>query len=103
MRWKANVKKNSFRQNKCYKGCTFFLLQASTHHSFTFNSQLLHELKHKFHLSKTVCGIFHFRFHLIFIKVYIFVQQKAPTLDFKRHDSFKKKTDPKMNYLNLEN
>ena len=49
----------------------FFLSQAPTHHSSTFNSQFLHELKDKAHLSKKVCGIFHFRFHLVFIKVYI--------------------------------
>ena len=55
----------------------FFLSQAPAYHSFTFNSQLLYELKHKVHLSKTVCGIFHFRFRFIFIKVYIFVPQKA--------------------------
>ena len=31
------------------------------------------------YLSKTVCGIFHFRFRLVFIKIYIFVQQNAWT------------------------
>ena len=31
-------------------------------------------------LSKTVCGIFHFRFRFVFIKVYTFVQQNAWTL-----------------------
>ena len=55
----------------------FFLLRASSHHSFTFNSQFLYELKCKVHLSKTVCGIFHFKFRLVFIKACIFVQQKA--------------------------
>ena len=58
----------------------FFLLRAPTHHSFTFNSQFLYELKHLVHLSKNVCGIFHFRFPFVFIKVYICVQQKAWTL-----------------------
>ena len=57
-----------------------FLLPTLTHHSFTFNSQFLHELKHKFRLSKNVYGIFHFRFLFVFIKVHIFVQQKAWTL-----------------------
>ena len=37
-----------------------FLSWAPTHHSFTFNFQLLYELKHKVHLSKTACGIFLF-------------------------------------------
>ena len=55
----------------------FFLSQAPAHHSFAFNLQFLYELKHKVRLSKTVCGIFHFRFCFIFIKVYIFVQQNA--------------------------
>ena len=31
-------------------------------------------------LFKTLCGIFHFRFRFVFIKVYIFVQQNACTL-----------------------
>ena len=31
-------------------------------------------------LSKTVCGIFYFRFRFVFIKVLIFVQQNAWTL-----------------------
>ena len=58
----------------------FLLSQVSTHHSFTFNSQFLYELKHMVHLSKTVRGIFHFRFPVVCIKVYIFVQQKTWTL-----------------------
>ena len=58
----------------------FFLLRPPTHHSFTFDLQFLYELKHMVHLSKTVCGIVDFRFHLTFIKLYIFVQQKAWTL-----------------------
>ena len=62
---KINITKNSL----------FF-----THHSFTFNSQFLYELKQTVHLSKTVSGILHFRFRLVFVKFYIFVQQKAWTL-----------------------
>ena len=53
----ANVTKNAF----------FILLRAPTHHNFTFNSQFLYELKHMVHLSKTMGGIFHFRFRLVFI------------------------------------
>ena len=59
---------------------SFFLSRAPTHYSFTFNSRFLYELKHKVRLSKSVCGIFHFRFRHVFIKVYFFVQQKAWTL-----------------------
>ena len=57
------------------KNGLFFLLQAPTHHSFTFNLQLLYA-----HLSKTVCEISNFWFCFLFIKVYIFVQQNAWTL-----------------------
>ena len=46
------------------------------------------------HLSKTVCGIFYFRFCLVFIKVYVFVQQKAWTLTLKRN-SFQNKNNRK--------
>ena len=56
------------------KNALFFLLRAPTHLSFTFNMRFLYELKYKVRLSKTVCGIFHFRFRFVFIKVYIFVQ-----------------------------
>ena len=56
------------------KNALFFPLRDPTHHSFTFNLRFLYELKHKVRLSKTVCGIFHFRFRFIFNKVYIFVQ-----------------------------
>ena len=56
------------------KNALFFLLQAPTHHSFTFNSEFLYKLKQKVHLSKIVCGIFHFRF------CFVFVQQKGWTL-----------------------
>ena len=59
------------------KNALFFLLRAPTHLSFTFNMRFLYELKYKVRLSKTVCGIFHFRFRFVFIKVYIFVQQNA--------------------------
>ena len=59
------------------KNALFFLLRAPTHLSFTFNMRFLYDLKYKVRLSKTVCGIFHFRFRFVFIKVYKFVQQNA--------------------------
>ena len=62
------------------KNSLFFLLRALTHYSFTSNLLLLYKLKHKVRLSTNVCVIFHFWFRLIFIKVYIFVQQNAKTL-----------------------
>ena len=73
---------------KVTKNGLLFLSPAPTHDIFTINSRFLHERKHKFHLSKIVCRIFHFLFGLIFIKVYIFVQQKAYSLNLKRHNSF---------------
>ena len=54
------------------KALFFFILQALTDQSFTFNSQFLCKLEA--YISKTMCGIFHFRLCLVFIKVYIFVQ-----------------------------
>ena len=62
------------------KNPLFYLSRAPTHHSFTFNLRFLHELKHKHRLSETICGIFHFRFHFVFIKVYSFVQENGWTL-----------------------
>ena len=62
------------------KNTLFFFLWAPTHHSFTFNSQFLYELKHKACIYTTLCGIFHFRFRFLSIKVYIFVQQNQMTL-----------------------
>ena len=62
------------------KNALFFLSRTPTHHSFTFDLRFLYELKHKVRLSKTMCGIFNFRFRFVFIKVYIFVQQNAYNL-----------------------
>ena len=68
------LKKN---KTKGTKNALSFLWRAPDHHSFTFNLRFLYELKHNVRLSKTVCGIFHFRFRFVFIKVHIFVQQNA--------------------------
>ena len=67
------------------KNALFFLSRAPTHHIFTFNLRFLYELKHKARLFKIVCGVFHFRFRFVFIKVYIFVQQNAWTLGLLRY------------------
>ena len=64
-------------------------MSASAHHSFTFNWRFLYELKHNVRLSKTVCGIFHFRFRFFFIQVNIFCSTKCMySLTLKRHNSF---------------
>ena len=71
------------------KNALFFLSQAPTLHRFTFNSRFLYELKHKVWLSKAECGIFHFRFRFVFIKVYIIFPTKSmDSLTLKRHNSF---------------
>ena len=59
------------------KNVLFFLSRTPTHHSFTFNLRFSYEPNHKALLSKTVCGIFHFRFRFVSIKIHIFVQQNA--------------------------
>ena len=55
----------------------FFLLWAPTHHGFTFNCQFLYKLKVR--ASKSMSGIFHFRFRSAFIWFYIFFKQKEWT------------------------
>ena len=74
------LKKNPSDKINGTKNALFFLSRAPAHHSFTFNLRFLYELKHKVCLSNTVCGIFHFRFRSVFIKVYIFTQQNARPL-----------------------
>ena len=69
------LKKFSSDKINSIKNALFFHSSAPTHDSFTFNLRFLYE--HKVRLSKTVCGIFHFRFRFVFIKVYVFVQQNA--------------------------
>ena len=59
------------------KNVLFFFLRAPARRSFTFNLRFSYELKHKVCLSKTACGISHFRFRFVFTEVYIFVQQNA--------------------------
>ena len=62
------------------KNALYFLSRAPTHHCFTVNLRFLFELKHKVCLSKTVCGVLHFRFRFTSVKIYFFVQQNAWTL-----------------------
>ena len=67
-------------KNNCYKKCSLFSFLSPNLSVLQFYLRFLYELKHKVHLSKTVCESFHFRFQFVFIKVYIFVQEKAWTL-----------------------
>ena len=71
------------------KNALFFLSRAPTHHSFTFNLQILYGLKHKVRFSKTVCGIFHFRLRFVFIKSLYFCSTKCmDSFTLKRHNPF---------------
>ena len=78
------LKRNSSQKINVTKNTLFFFsLRAPTHCSLTLNSQFLYKLRHKVHLFKAVYVIFHFRFHLFFIKVYILARQKACTLSLQ--------------------
>ena len=78
---KTNVRKNALFFSFALQLITVFLfLQFLQFYNFLQFLQILYELKHKVHLSKNVCGIFHYRFHFAFIKFYILAQQKAWTL-----------------------
>ena len=59
------------------KNVLFFLSRVPACHSFSLNSRFLFELKHKVRFSKKMCGVFHFQFRFVFIKVYIIFEQKA--------------------------
>ena len=57
------------------KSALFSLSQAPARHSFTFNLRFFNGLKFKVRLSKTVCGIFHFRFGFNFVKFLFFFKK----------------------------
>ena len=78
--WGKRQMLKKFTSDKINGTKTVLLSRAPTHNRFTFDLRFLYELKHKVRLSKTICGIFHFRFRFVFIKVYIFVQQNTWTL-----------------------
>ena len=59
---------------------SFVSSNSNSANSFTFNLRFIYELKPKVLLYKIMCGIFHFRFCFIFIKVYSFAQQNALAL-----------------------
>ena len=70
------------------KNALFFLSRAPTRHSFTFNLRFLYELKHKVRLSKSVRGIFHFRFLFVFIKVCFCSTKCMDSWTLEHHNSF---------------
>ena len=69
------LKKFPSKKINVTKNALSFLLRAPAHHSFNFNLLFICELKHKVHLSISVCGISHLQFRLM--KLYIFVQKKT--------------------------
>ena len=69
------LKKFSLDKIKDRKNALFFLSEAPTHHSFTFNLRFLYKLRYQVCFSKTVCGLFHIRFRFAFIRVYVFAHQ----------------------------
>ena len=78
------------------KNVLFFLSRAPTHHSFTFNSRFLYELKQTVLLSKTLCGIFQFRFRLVLFKsLYFYSRKGMDSLTLKRRNSFENKNNEK--------
>ena len=83
---------------KTTKTAFFFFSRAPTYHSLTFDSQFLYELKHIVHPSKTVSRILHIQFHLVFIKLYIFVPKSMDSVTLKRHNSFQIKYNRKTTY-----
>ena len=70
LRWRRVA--DFLKTNKCLLG--------SNSQPPTRSLRFLYELKRKIHLSKTVCGISHFRFRLLFIKISIFLQQRTRIL-----------------------
>ena len=80
--------KNFFGQNNSYKNALSFLSRALSRHSFTFNTQFLYELKHKFNLSKIVCGIFPFRLVWFLLKCIFLFNKKHELFTFKHHNPF---------------
>ena len=88
LRLNTNVKKISSVRNKCYKKCPFFFfreLQFITVLFLIYDSYMSWSTRF---VSETVCGILHFLFRFVFIKVYIFGRQNAYSLTLKLHNSF---------------
>ena len=70
------------------KNALLFLPRAATHLSFTFNLRFSHELKYKVPFSKTLGGIFHFRFRFVFLRFIILFNKMHGLFDLKSHSSF---------------
>ena len=67
------------------KNVLFFISRVPTHHSCTFDLRFLYELKLKVRLSKTVRGIFYFRFRYV---LYLCSTKCIDSLFLKHRNSF---------------
>ena len=84
--WGKNrmLKKISFEQNKRYKKCTLFSITSSNSSQLYFQFAILIQAEaHVVRLSKTVCGIFHFWFPVVFVKLFFLFNKKHGLFDFK--------------------
>ena len=81
---KTQMLKKFLWQNTRYKSCIIFSFASSNSSVlFLIRSSYTTWIKHMVHLSKTVCGSLHFRFHLVFIKHFIVCSTKAWTLSLQ--------------------
>ena len=75
---------------------SFFLSQAPTRHSFTFNLRVLYKVKHKVCLSLKPCVRFLIFNSISFLLKFIFYFNKMHGLfEFKRHNSFQNQNNGK--------
>ena len=75
LRLNTNIKKFSSAKTNVTKNALLFFCEVEPVTALLLiNLQFLYELKHMVHLSETVCEIFHFRFRIVIIKLYSFVQ-----------------------------
>ena len=64
--------------------------------SSQFQFAILIQVKHIIRLSKSVSGIFHFRFHSVFIKFYVFCSTQCfDSLSLTRHNLFQNEKNRK--------
>ena len=95
LRSNINVKKMPWDKISDTKNPLLYLTRAPTHYSFNFNSRFLYKLRDKIRPSKDVCGIFHFRFRFVFIKVCFCSTKSMDSLTVKRHNSFQNSNNRK--------
>ena len=100
---KTQMLKKSPSDNKNLekKNSTRFSLGSSNSSVLLLIHNFLHKLKHRVCFSNRECGIFHFWFCFVFIKIYTFVQQNAWTLWLQNIVPFKIKMIKKLHTILL--